>query len=167
MANVFSVELPDLRALQKDIERVGETAMPRLKFGLEQFLSFVADKARLKCPVKTGHLQSSITHQISKSTDRAIEGRVGSNVDYAPYVELGTGIYGPRKTPIRPKNKKVLAWVVRGPRPTTPEGWRQACREGRAVLVKEVQGMKPRPYLLPALTENIERLVEFLKKALK
>lgn len=48
------------------------------------------------CPVDTGNLRNSITH--------AVEGKsayIGTNVGYAPYVELGTGIYtsGGRPTP--------------------------------------------------------------------
>jgi len=42
--------------------------------------------AKQLCPVKTGRLRGSITHeQADDSTEL-----VGSNVHYAPYVELGT-----------------------------------------------------------------------------
>lgn len=42
--------------------------------------------AKKLCPVDTGRLRNSITHaQYSEDTEV-----VGSNVDYAPYVELGT-----------------------------------------------------------------------------
>ena len=37
------------------------------------------------CPVRTGNLRNSITH--AHDEDTAI---VGTNVEYAPYVELGT-----------------------------------------------------------------------------
>lgn len=40
--------------------------------------------------------------------------QVGTNVHYAPYVEYGTGIYGPKGQPIRPKVAKVLAWKATG-----------------------------------------------------
>jgi len=166
MAQTITIEAPNLDALKADFEKAGKEAPSRLKFGLTQFLSMVADVARTSCPVKTGHLQSSITHEITKATNTEVEGRVGSNVEYAPYVELGTGIYGPNKTPIRPKTKKVLAWVSRGPRPTTPAGWKQASAEGRAVFAKETRGQKPKPFLLPAFINNLGKLVEVLKKAL-
>lgn len=50
------------------------------------------------CPVDTGNLRNSITHKIDES-DGAVY--IGTNVEYAQYVELGTGIYNPegRKTP--------------------------------------------------------------------
>lgn len=42
--------------------------------------------AKLLCPVDTGRLRNSITHQMQGNTAVII----GTNVEYAPYVELGT-----------------------------------------------------------------------------
>jgi len=42
--------------------------------------------AKQLCPVDTGNLRNSITHAQINETDEAI----GTNVEYAPYVELGT-----------------------------------------------------------------------------
>ena len=51
-------------------------------------------------PVDTGNLRNSITHQVSEN---GREVYIGTNMEYAPYVELGTGIYaeggGGRPTP--------------------------------------------------------------------
>lgn len=41
--------------------------------------------AKQLCPVDTGNLRNSITHQRVNETTEAI----GTNVEYAPYVELG------------------------------------------------------------------------------
>lgn len=41
--------------------------------------------AKLKCPVDTGRLRNSITHAVSGVTVY-----IGTNVEYAPYVEMGT-----------------------------------------------------------------------------
>lgn len=43
--------------------------------------------AKLKCPVDTGRLRNSITHEVRES-EKAVY--IGTNVEYAPYVELGT-----------------------------------------------------------------------------
>ena len=45
--------------------------------------------AKSLCPVDTGRLRSSIQHQIALDAGE-ITGRVGTNVEYAPYVEFGT-----------------------------------------------------------------------------
>lgn len=42
--------------------------------------------AKADCPVDTGRLRNSITH--AQTGDQ--EETIGSNVEYAPYVELGT-----------------------------------------------------------------------------
>jgi HK97 gp10 family phage protein len=162
---VFKIEIPRMAELKEAIKGFDKDARPRLKHGLMIFCSTVADAARLKVPVQTGRLQTSITSNVAEEAG-IIKGEVGSNVIYAPYVELGTGIYGPAGKPIRPKNKKILAWVSSGPRPTTPDGWKKAVLEGRAVFAKEVKGMRPRPFLMPALNENINKLVDILKKEL-
>lgn len=40
-----------------------------------------------KCPVDTGHLRGSITHEVDFGGDAVY---IGTNVEYAPHVELGT-----------------------------------------------------------------------------
>lgn len=43
--------------------------------------------AKRLCPVDTGRLRNSITHSVETSSMSAI---IGTNVEYGPYVELGT-----------------------------------------------------------------------------
>ena len=54
--------------------------------------------AKLMCPVDTGNLRNSITHQV-QPTELACY--IGTNSEYGAYVELGTGKYYPggRPTP--------------------------------------------------------------------
>jgi len=92
---------------------------------------------------------------------------VAGVLSHNSYIEFGTGVYGPRKTPIRPVNKKVLAFVTSGARPTSAAAWNKAQKDGRVVYAKEVRGIKPRPYLLPAFNETLNSLVDFIKKAMK
>lgn len=42
------------------------------------------------CPVDTGRLRNSITHEIDEDGKAAY---IGTNVEYAPYIELGTRRY--------------------------------------------------------------------------
>lgn len=54
---------------------------------LEQ-MGLVAERyAKQLCPVDTGRLRNSITHQVSLGESAVY---IGTNVEYAPYVELGT-----------------------------------------------------------------------------
>ena len=43
--------------------------------------------AKRACPVDTGNLRNSITHAVESGEDAVY---VGTNVEYAPYVEMGT-----------------------------------------------------------------------------
>ena len=43
--------------------------------------------AKRACPVDTGRLRNSITHIVDERTRHVV---IGTNVEYAPYVELGT-----------------------------------------------------------------------------
>lgn len=54
--------------------------------------------AKKRCHVDTGNLRNSITHTVSDSEKAAY---IGTNNEYAVYVECGTGIYYPggRPTP--------------------------------------------------------------------
>ena len=53
--------------------------------GLEAVGMRAETHAKHKCPVDTGRLRNSITHVVD-----AEAAYVGTNVEYAPYVELGT-----------------------------------------------------------------------------
>ena len=44
--------------------------------------------AKERCPVDTGRLRNSISHAVAAENEQAVY--IGSNVEYAAYVELGT-----------------------------------------------------------------------------
>lgn len=96
----------------------------------------VQNEARRRCPVDTGTLRRSITFSISGLSPETMSARVGSNVEYALAVEVGTGIYGPRGRPITPVRAQVLVFPGRG---------------GRTVYARSVRGRPATPYLKPAL----------------
>ena len=65
---------------------------------LERCGSQAEGYAKDLAPVDTGRLRNSISHQVDDA-EKAVY--IGTNVEYAPYVELGTGKYaeGGRPTP--------------------------------------------------------------------
>lgn len=54
---------------------------------LEEIGLLAEGYAKKLCPVDTGRLRNSITHAVSSSENAVY---VGTNVEYAPHVELGT-----------------------------------------------------------------------------
>lgn len=87
---MIEAELFGDKQLKEQIKKEGTKVIPKIKFGLEQFLNSVADVARTIVPVQTGRLQSSIKYEVEEKGERAVEGRVGTNVHYGKYIELGT-----------------------------------------------------------------------------
>lgn len=65
-----------------EVKRITEQAAAR---ALEKMGGTAETYAKKICPVKTGRLKGSITHQ-KEGNDTMW---VGTNVEYAPYVELG------------------------------------------------------------------------------
>lgn len=70
------------RQVEKAIIKAIATALEEMGLAAERF-------AKLKCPVDTGRLRNSITHAIEMHLLSG-EAYVGTNVEYAQYVELGT-----------------------------------------------------------------------------
>ena len=57
--------------------------------------------AKMKCPVDTGNLRNSITHTVDADGQKTY---VGTNVEYAAYVEMGTS-----RTKAQPYLKPAVA----------------------------------------------------------
>jgi HK97 gp10 family phage protein len=55
------------------------------KTALEAAGIFIEGEAVVRCPVDTGNLRSSLTHRVKGN-----EVQVGTNVEYAAHVEMGT-----------------------------------------------------------------------------
>lgn len=86
--------------------------------------------------IDTGRLRASIATQVVHRNG-APAVIVGTNVNYAILVHEGTGIYGPRHAPIRPRRAKRLRFKPKGSR--------------RFVYARQVRGMAPNRFLVNAL----------------
>jgi hypothetical protein len=85
--------------------------------------------------VNHGLLRASIDTQLRVDLDGLVM-RVGTGVYYSRWVHDGTGIYGPRATPIKPRRAKYMRWYN---------------KQGKAVFARQTKGMKPNPFLKNAL----------------
>lgn len=95
MADVDMTELE--QRLQEFTRKGMEEAVQK---GLEKACIIVEVEAKENCPVDDGTLRASITHDIEGCT-----GYVGSNVEYAPYIHNGTGIYA-----VKGDGRKEVPW---------------------------------------------------------
>jgi len=69
---------------QEEIQRMKE----RRERTIQQIAVFIEAEAKLRAPVSTGRLRNSITHQ-TESSETQSKAYIGTNVEYAPYVEFG------------------------------------------------------------------------------
>ncbi len=61
--------------------------------GVKKTVEVAVEEAKDRCPANTGTLKNSITGKVYESPD-VIKGSFGTNVEYGPYVEFGTGDKG-------------------------------------------------------------------------
>lgn len=111
---------------------------------MEQTCILVENEAKIKCPVDNGLLRNSITHYIEDNPNELV-GVVGTNVEYAPYVEFGTGIYSSLG------NGRQDRWK-----------YKDAKGEWHSTI-----GQHPQPYLQPALEENRRKIEKMFKEQIK
>ncbi len=114
----------------------------------------VTSEAKDRCPVDEGTLRASIDYVVSADSKSA-KAVVGSPLDYAEYFHTGTGIYGPKGTPITPVSKKALKfkWEPTGGGPKTKS------KDKRGVyFFASVKGMPANPFLIDALQAVMGKL---------
>ena len=99
----------------------------------------VESTAKKKVPVETGALRRSITTEIHDTY-----GEVGTNMEYAPYVEFGTGLF-----------------ATNGDGRKTPWSYQTADGEWHYTT-----GMKAQPFLGPSLEENKKEIVQIFLRSI-
>lgn len=75
---------------QNNRKQVSEACTKSIANALEICGGKAETYAKQNCPVDTGRLRNSIGHKVDKEKQTAY---IGTNVEYAPFVEFGTGIY--------------------------------------------------------------------------
>lgn len=73
--------------IQDNTGQVADGIGSAIGAALEEIGLLAENYAAKKCPVDTGNLRGSITYEVD-TADNAVY--IGTNVEYAPYVELGT-----------------------------------------------------------------------------
>ena len=110
----------------------------------------VVNAMQERCPVDEGRLRASLTYTVSMTPNTVIL-RIGSPLDYATYVVRGTGIYGPRKAPIRPVHATVLKFPTPKKRGPLRVGEKPTARNRGFVFAKEVKGRPRNMFMIDGL----------------
>lgn len=101
--------------------------------------ALVERSAKQKAPKDNGELRRSITSKVED-----LEGIVYTPLEYAPYVEYGTGLF-----------------AENGGRMDVP--WNYQDDEGNW---HSTSGQHPQPFMRPALNENIEQIKQILREGI-
>ena len=124
------------------IESLGDLIdMQKLEQTMGKACAIVERSAKQKAPKDTGALRRSITSKI-EVVDDSIVGIVFTPLEYAPYVEYGTGLF-----------------AEEGGRIDVPWNYQDDKGEWHST-----SGQKPQPYMRPALEENREKIKRLFKE---
>lgn len=124
------------------VKRFDNIAKMELSDTMNKATALVHGQAKALAPVDKGQLAGSIHMKVGKKNN-SVEGRVYTNVEYAPYVEFGTGIKGDGTYPYKVDG---LSLSYRD------KGWAYFDEDkGEWIYTK---GQEAQPYMYPALKEN-------------
>jgi HK97 gp10 family phage protein len=133
----MSIEVNGLESIVKKLNELADES--KIQGALGKACAIVEASAKKKAPKGDGDLRRSISSRVEGT-----EGIVYTPLEYAPYVEFGTGLF-----------------AENGGRTDVP--WCYQDEEGEW---HSTSGMKPHPYMRPALEENRENIKKILKEGL-
>ena len=134
----MAIEIEGLDEVLNELDKLDETV--DLTQALGKACALVERTAKQLAPKDSGELRRSITSKVENNV-----GIVSTPLEYAPYVEFGTGLF-----------------AEGGGRSDVP--W---CYQDDKGDWHSTSGQKPQPFMRPALNQNRERIIEILKEAMK
>ncbi|SYX85897.1 HK97-gp10 family putative phage morphogenesis protein [Paenibacillus alvei] len=134
-------EIKGITSLLRKLDALGGNSKSALKTGVLQAAKKVQGDAKDLCPVDQGHLRNSIQAQVKEKNGK-LEGVISTNVEYAAYVEFGTGQRG-ESSPSPPKY------------------------DGQLNYRQDWEGMPAQPFLYPAAHMNKDVVPKIVKTHLR
>lgn len=134
-----NVDASEVQAAQGRIQEGMEGAMTAAQE--EACLQVEGDAKRSLTHNQSGALRRSITHIVTNEGGK-LAGYVGSNLEYAPYIHQGTGIYA-----MNSLGRKNVPW-------------RYCDSKGEWHTTK---GITPSPFLQQAVDKNRQEILNFFK----
>lgn len=112
--------------------------------GLKKACALVERSAKENAPKGTGELRRSITSEITRE-DGELVGIIFTPLEYAPYVEYGTGLFAENGN-----GRKDVPWHYQDDQGE----WHTT------------SGQHPHPFMRPAFNQNREEIMRIIKEAL-
>lgn len=134
----MKIELEGIDSICEKLDKLVD--IPTAKVAMGKACALVERAAKQKAPKDNGALRRSITSKVDVIGSDVI-GTVFTPLEYAPYVEFGTGLF-----------------AEKGGRQDVP--WHYQDDKGEW---HTTSGMKPQPFLRPALNENKDGIKRILR----
>ena len=134
----MSVEVKGVDELIVKLNNMTDESKIQQQLGLA--CALVERSAKMKAPKDTGALRRSITSKVDGLT-----GIVFTPLEYAPYVEYGTGLFAENGN-----GRKDVPWNYQDDKGE----WHST------------RGQKPQPFMRPALNENRTEIICIIKEGL-
>ena len=159
---MIRISVEGLSAVEQALSSLGEDMIPNAAKGMQNGLKRVVREAKQVCPVDTGELLNSIRAEVNEYAT-FVTGTVGTNKEYAVYVEMGTGDKGRESggngSPVK-ASYRTGRWFVPLKKTEMIED----------TIVKEsngfwTTGQPARPYLWPAWKANREKVLASIRRA--
>lgn len=128
-----NIEIQGIERVLAKIEEMGDVGDIQQRIG--QACALVEGSAKRKAPKDTGALRRSITSEVNGT-----EGVVFTSLEYAPYIEFGTGLFAENG------GRKDVPWEY---------------QDDKGVW-HSTSGQKPQPFMRPALNENREKIIKLI-----
>lgn len=131
--------MKNLDRLIRKLDKLGGNTHQAVKKGVGQATKLVQGDAKMLAPVDSGDLHQSIQGEVHEDGDEVV-GKVSSNLEYASYVEFGTGQRGEASN-----------------------------YEGDVDLSyrQDWAGMDAQPYMYPALNQNRKEIPKIVANEVK
>ena len=137
-----TIEFQGLEDVLKRMEEVADTSEVGSAMG--KACALVERSAKQNAPKDTGALRNSIQSKVEEVNGEVV-GVVFTPLEYAPYVEYGTGLF-----------------AENGGRMDVP--WNYQDDEGNW---HSTNGQKPQPFMRPAFNDNRKRIIEIIEESVK
>lgn len=139
----MSVKVEGLENVLDVLSNLGDGQ--QLKRAMGQACALVEGEAKKKAPKGNGELRGSIESSVEDNGGEIV-GVVSTPLEYAPYVEFGTGLFAEDGN-----GRKDVPW----------------CYQDEKGEWHTTSGQPPAPFLRPALHENRENITRILRGGLK
>ena len=136
------IEIEGLEGLEDIIRDMVDT--DKMVAAMGKACALVEKEAKFNAPKDTGALRRSISSKVEVEGKEVI-GTVFTPLEYAPYVEYGTGLF-----------------AESGGRKDVPWNYQDDKGEWHST-----SGQKPQPFMRPAIEDNRNKIIEILGEGIK